>query len=46
MAIILKDFTYMGKSLQDMGLMSVDFDDNYEIPMGLQRTITKGETNR
>lgn len=46
MAIIYKDFTYMGKSLKDMGLMSVDFDEKLNIPMGLQRTITKGETNR
>lgn len=46
MAIIYKDFNYMNHSLQEMGLICVDFESESDIPLGLQRTIQKGETNR
>lgn len=46
MAVIYKDFNYMNKSLQEMGLICVDFESESDIPLGLQRTIQKGETNR
>lgn len=46
MAIIYNDFVYMNNSLSTMGLICVDFDSNSDIPLGLQRTIQKGETNR
>ena len=46
MAIIYKNFKYMDFSLLEMGLMCVDFNSDTDIPLGLQRTIQKGETNR
>lgn len=46
MAIIFKDVKYMDFSLSDMCLMCVDFESDSDIPLGLQRTIQKGETNR
>lgn len=46
MSIIYNDFVYMNNSLSTMGLICVDFDSNSDIPLGLQRTIQKGETNR
>lgn len=46
MAIIYKDFEYMNNTLLSMGLMCVDFESESEIPLGLKRTIQKGETNR
>lgn len=46
MAIIYKELEYMGNTLESLGLMCVDFDEETEIPLGLQKTIEKGETNR
>lgn len=46
MAIIYKDFEYMNTTLSSMELMCVDFNSDSDIPMGLNRTIQKGETNR
>lgn len=46
MAIIYKDFKYMDNTLLSMGMMCVDFDNDSDIPLGLKRTISKGDTNR
>lgn len=46
MSIIYKDFTYMNKTLSEQGLICVDFESGSDVPLGLQRTIIKGETNR
>lgn len=46
MAIIYKELEYMGNTLESLGLMCVNFDEETEIPLGLQRTIQKGEINR
>ena len=46
MAVIYKDFEYMDNSLSSMGLMCVDFESESGIPLGLKRTIQKGEANR
>ena len=36
----------MDTTFSSLGLMCVDFESNTDIPLGLQRTIQKGETNR
>lgn len=46
MATEFKDITYMGKTLSSLNLRCVDFEDDSEIPLGLKRSITKGEVNR
>lgn len=46
MAAIYKNFNYMNNSLQEMGLICVDFESESDIPLGLSRTIKKGDVNR
>lgn len=46
MSIIYKEIEYMGNTLESLGLMCVNFDTDTDIPLGLQRTIQKGEVNR
>lgn len=43
---IFTDFNYANKSMSDLNLICVDLNSDSEIPLGLQRIIVKGETNR
>lgn len=48
MAKQFKDFSFVGSKLSDLSTkyMSVDFDNNQEINLALERDMTIGETNR
>lgn len=48
MAKQFKDFTFLDKKLSSLNVnyMSVDFDNNQEINLALERDMTVGETNR
>jgi len=45
MVKLCEDFIYADQSLSQLGFTTVDFHNNEEVPLALQRELTKGETN-